>query len=198
MPEVRALQRKGVGLEALQALQQFVGHGAAVQPDSLHQRRLGGLQVDALTVAAPASRAAGTGAARCSNACWRRPWATAAHRLERRRRPGSRASTSTTCRPKRLCTRRGSTPTSGLPKSSRANSGAHSVGRQPAQLAALRAAGAVRQLGRGRRRAKRSAAVDRAAHVRAGASARWRSAFTSTPGVTANRMWRSSTRSPTR
>ena len=53
VPEVRALQRKGVGLEALQALQKFVGHGAAVRATSLHQGRLGGVQVHAQDAAAP-------------------------------------------------------------------------------------------------------------------------------------------------
>ena len=59
--------------------------------------------------------------------------------------PGSRESTSTTCNPKRLCTSRGSTPTSARPNTSRANSGAQSAGAEHAQFAAV---GAARTVGR--------------------------------------------------
>src|SRR6266498_2617530 len=109
--------------------------------------------------------------------------------------PGSRACTPTTCRPKRLCTSRGSTPISALPKISRANSDAQSsavnVPRSPpsaplGQLDSVRAA-----------LAKPSPALPSWQRTSSSvASARLRSATTSAPGVTANRMWRTRARSP--
>jgi hypothetical protein len=52
--ELRAVLRERIVLEAPQPLEQFVGHGLG-PPRLLHQRRAGGVELDALDPAAPAS-----------------------------------------------------------------------------------------------------------------------------------------------
>ena len=122
---------------------------------------------------------AGTGGARSPRSAGagpgRRP---GAHCCERRaERPARARSTSTTCRPKRLCTRRGSTPISwAWPKTSRANSGAQSAAAQPAQFAALRTAGAVGPAWRAAcATVHRAGVVGGTRRLDQQASARWRS-----------------------
>ena len=165
----------------------------------LHQRRVGARP-------APRPRRAAAPASSCrywrsavTKLCWRSASATAARTASKAGAwPASRASTSTTCRPKRLCTRRGSTPTSGPAEELARELRRAVLARQPAQLAALR-----RRWGSWTARAASAGeAVGLAVAVAAQLQQRGFGALaqrrTSTPGVTANSTWRTCARSPTR
>ena len=163
--EASLVARERVVVEAPQALQQLVGHGGA-RRRLLHQRRRRPHRGPRLRRAAwPASscrywRSAVTQAAGAA------PCATAPRTASKAGcTPGSRSSTSTTCRPKRLCTRRGSTPTSTAPNSSRANSGAQSSRRSQPSSPPCCAARAVGQLARRIARSRRDRLAVVAAHV---------------------------------
>jgi hypothetical protein len=74
--------------------------------------------------------------------------------------------------------------------------GGAGISREPSKRATVNTAGAIRR-DRGHGREAVFTRRGRAPHIQQAASARWRNAFTSTPGVTANSTWRNCTRSPT-